>query len=418
MARGIYLRANGEINCYCSTGEQISLAKLPNKEKNWNFIDDYYFKGLFKEIRSAMKIETLPFPTQCFKCNYLDPFCNYDEKLLKKEIEWAHIESAAVCNLKCPFCVHGIPSNERKYSRSGPKYLSFELYRKIINDIKNANMNIKWMYFSGRGEPALHKSIWEMVSYAKKNLNTNFLVNTNGNIKYTDDIVDSGLDKIKIAIDSIDQKIYGRYRINGYVSKILDFTEKIAQKKNQNNNKFPLIIWQKVMFNYNDSDEELIEYQKKAKQCGVDQIRLVFTWTSDFSTRNPEEIPIIFDNVEITNTFERDNLSLDELNKRVDLLDSGPNIPDCTMLLSKILHWFELGIENRDRYDNFANLQIYDKKLINYRQKDPNLSKYTKVMELCLKTLSQLYHDNGIKNVSIRYNKWAEKLVRNFHDIN
>jgi len=28
MSRGIYLRANGEINCYCSTGEQITLAKL------------------------------------------------------------------------------------------------------------------------------------------------------------------------------------------------------------------------------------------------------------------------------------------------------------------------------------------------------------------------------------------------------
>ncbi len=48
MGRGIYLRANGEINCHCSTEEQVALAELPLEGEDWNFMHDFsriYFSG-------------------------------------------------------------------------------------------------------------------------------------------------------------------------------------------------------------------------------------------------------------------------------------------------------------------------------------------------------------------------------------
>ncbi|WP_147819483.1 radical SAM protein [Salidesulfovibrio onnuriiensis] len=215
MTRGIYLRANGEINCYCSTGEQVTLDMLPLDRSNWHFVDDHYLKGRFRQIRTAFSKESLPFPDQCAKCNYLASQESFDASLVEREVEWLHIEPAAVCNLRCPFCVHGIPSGERTWARPKPHLLPRILYTKLLDDLKDRNMNVRWMYFSGRGEPGLHPEIWDMVAEAKSKMDTNFLVNTNGNIPYDDMIVDSGLDKIKIALDSLDPDTYSRYRRGG-----------------------------------------------------------------------------------------------------------------------------------------------------------------------------------------------------------
>ena len=44
-------------------------------------------------------------------------------------------------------------------------------------------------------------------------------------------IADSGLTKIKIAVDATGQEDYARYRKNGHLHKALDFTRKIVQYK-------------------------------------------------------------------------------------------------------------------------------------------------------------------------------------------
>jgi wyosine [tRNA(Phe)-imidazoG37] synthetase (radical SAM superfamily) len=412
MTRGIYLRANGEINCYCSTGEQISLTKLPLDHVKYDFVADYYLKDRFRHIRDSMKENKLPFPTYCLKCNYLDPFEEFYPEEVEREIEWAHLEAAAVCNLRCPFCVHGIPKEVRNYDRSAPHLLPAALYEKVLRDVREAGLSIKWMYFSGRGEPGLHPRLWEMVAKAKDMFHTNFLVNTNGNISYTDQIVDSGLDKIKIALESLDQEIYGRYRINGKVTNIQALTEGIAGRKHKVSSSTPQVIWQKVMFNYNDSDEDLIAYQKAAARCGVDKILLVFTWTDNFSTRKPADVPNLFENIEVLDTLQRDNIPLPELRRSVADLKDRRSLPEIVWLLSRILHWFELGTENRDHYDAFANLPVYEEKLLSLRKNDPHLAEYVSAMRWCLESLADCYYQKGESDEGERYRNWADKVTR------
>ncbi|MCP4219515.1 MAG: hypothetical protein GY765_33075, partial [bacterium] len=94
MTRGIYLRANGEINCYCSTGEQVSLAQLPVDRLDFDFMKDYYFNEKYQYLRDSVKNNRVPFPNQCLKCNYLRPNAEYPGD--KKEIEWFHVEAASI----------------------------------------------------------------------------------------------------------------------------------------------------------------------------------------------------------------------------------------------------------------------------------------------------------------------------------
>jgi MoaA/NifB/PqqE/SkfB family radical SAM enzyme len=410
MTRGIYLRANGEINCYCSTGEQISLAQLPLHDFNFNFIGDYYLNHSLQHIRQSFQDDKLPFPAYCLKCNYLEPFGEFEWAKVSSEIEWAHLEAAAACNLRCPFCVHGIPFNRRKYTRNGPRILPTDLYDKIIRDIAAAGMNIKWMYFSGRGEPGLHPDLWPMVATGKECFDTNFLVNTNGNIAFDDRIVHCGLDKIKIAIDSIDAATYARYRVNGDLQKVIALTEKIANARAKRVGAKPEIIWQKVMFSFNDSDEELVAYQRKALSCGVDTIKFVYTWTKDFSKRRPKDLPRIFPNIEILDTLAKSNLTVAEMDYEIKSLPAKEDVPGIIRFIGRILHWFELGTEDRDHYDSFASLKFSDERLYVLRRSDPLADFYRMALKDSMVKLSEVYLNKGARTESRKYKKFGESI--------
>ncbi|MEW5772125.1 MAG: radical SAM protein [Thermodesulfobacteriota bacterium] len=403
MGRGVYLRANGDINCYCSTGEQVLLAQLPPESQGWDFVSDVYLKGSFQRIREHLKKERLPFPNQCLKCNYLSPAACFDEDLVPSEIEWMHIEPAAICNLSCPYCVHGIPKKNRTYSRSGPNILSETLYNKILEDIKRHGMNIRWMYFSGRGEPGLHSEIWRMVRKAKSLFDTNFLVNTNGNIAYCDDIVTSGLDKIKIALDSLDQEIYARYRIGGSVEKIVNLTKEITACKKRLGSHTPLIIWQKVLQNYNDSKEELIQYQQAALDHGVDRIRFVYTFTRDYGVSRAEDLPRIFPDIDILDCKERDDMSPDILRKRRAEALADDSLAGHIRLASDILHWFQMGMPDRDAYDAFARADLGNPATYSCRRDDTFFAEYMMTLRLILSSIARLYDDRGEEAASAFY---------------
>ncbi len=411
MTRGIYLRANGEINCYCSTGEQITVAQLPLDHLDFNFVDDFYYRGNFQHIRDCMNDHKLPFPVYCLKCNYLNPFGQFEREKVRTEIEWFHIEAMSACNLKCPFCVHGIPAEKRSFIRKGPSKLPVPLYNKVLQDIADAGLRLKWMYFSGRGEPGLHPQVWDMVKTAKTLFDTNFLVNTAGNIPYDDKIVDSGLDKIKIAFESLDQETYSRYRVGGHVEIPLELTRKIADRKTRVRSKTPEIIWQYVLFNFNDSDEELINYQVKALEYGVDRLRVIHTWTKNFSTRKPDDFPRIFPNIEFIDCYERGyGIPLNVLQTELDNALQTNNIRHYISLIARIFHWLEWDTENRDEYDHFATLSLCDDEIFKRRNDGNMVEGYKSILKRCLLELSNAYRQNGFAGESQRYLKFAEEI--------
>ena len=256
MTRGIYLRADGMINCFCSTGELIDLAQVPFDSQDFDFINDIYWNENFRHIRDSFKKDCLPFPDICMKCKYLELYKKYEEEKAEKEIEWFHIEPASICNLKCSFCVHGDKSGHNNSKKRKPTILPRHVFKKIIDDIAKHNYSVKWGYFQGRGEPGLNPELWDMAQDIKRSVNCNFLVGSNGNIPYSDKIVLSGFDSLKIAVDSIIPEIYNRYRINGNIITIMELTKKIVAFKKKKNVKTPKIIWQKVLFDYNDSNEK------------------------------------------------------------------------------------------------------------------------------------------------------------------
>jgi radical SAM protein with 4Fe4S-binding SPASM domain len=127
------------------------------------------------------------------------------------------------CNLACPECSSG--SGLMKRERG---YMTTELFNRVVKELRPYLFNIN-LYF--QGEPMLHPSFFSFVRDSK-NLHT--VVSTNGHFLTcgnADKIVRSGLGKLIISLDGMDQEIYSAYRRNGSVSTVIEGIRNIADAK-------------------------------------------------------------------------------------------------------------------------------------------------------------------------------------------
>lgn len=355
MNRGVYMRANGELACYCGPGEEVVLGRMPVDGRAFDFVPDFYRNAGHARVREAMASGLPPHPGVCLKCIYFEPLLPPRLEALDSEIEWMHLEATSNCNLDCRFC---IPRAERATFRTPPHFLPFGVYATVLDSIARAGMSVRWMYFSGRGEPTLHPRLWEMVALAKKRLGTDFLVNTNGNARYDDAIVDSGLDKIKIAIDGVDQQAYAHYRRGGRLDNLLALTRGIAARRAATGATSPRIIWQYILFAHNDSPRELETIQRMALDLGVDEVLFKSTFSADLSTFPLADIPRVHPGMRTLDLIAMVSPDLDDLDRR---LAGARAEADPVRRLESLLHVaksvfraFILGIERKQLYNAFG----------------------------------------------------------------
>jgi radical SAM protein with 4Fe4S-binding SPASM domain len=135
------------------------------------------------------------------------------------------IELTNHCNLYCPECASG--SGQMKRERG---FMDTELFDKIISQIKPYLYFIN-LYF--QGEPMLHPAF---ASFIRKSGNIRSIISTNGHFltrENSEKIVKSGLNKLIISLDGLDQDTYSAYRVNGSVETVMDGIRNIsAARKN------------------------------------------------------------------------------------------------------------------------------------------------------------------------------------------
>jgi len=116
---------------------------------------------------------------------------------------------------------------------------------------------------------------------------------TNGNYDYHSMIGDEFLDEIYVSCDGADQKSYEKYRRNGLINTVLQF---MVDAKRRDGRK-PQVVWKYILFEFNDSNEQIITAQKRAMDIGVDSIAFIRTHTKYRSTRfdieGAQAIPVV-----------------------------------------------------------------------------------------------------------------------------
>lgn len=116
------------------------------------------------------------------------------------------VESAAVCDLACPFCF-------RQWIATPDKIVDFDLFRRIVDQC--AALGVPSMKLNWRGEPLLHPQLPEMIDLAKRAGILEVIINTNAttlDAKKSRELIDAGLDMMIYSFDGGSKETYERMR--------------------------------------------------------------------------------------------------------------------------------------------------------------------------------------------------------------
>ena len=152
-----------------------------------------------------------------------------------------HLDMNQECNYKCPHCIIGHKKDVEQYYEGD--YLNFEDFKKIVDE--GSEYNCPSISPQGNNEPFLIKNLHKYISYAHKKGFIDIMLNNNGSAmpkKKAQQILDSGLTRIRFSLDAITPETYAKVRV-GSISlervhrNINDFLE----LKEKGNYKLPVV---------------------------------------------------------------------------------------------------------------------------------------------------------------------------------
>jgi radical SAM protein with 4Fe4S-binding SPASM domain len=139
------------------------------------------------------------------------------------------IDPSSACNFKCTYC----PTGHLDLIKDTKRYqgvLKLEIYKKIIDDLKDFKNNIKVLRLYKDGEPFLNKNLAEMISYAKSSKKVDYIDTTTNASLMTKErlkpVLNAGIDKINISIDGMNNETY-----ESFTKTKLEFSEIIENVK-------------------------------------------------------------------------------------------------------------------------------------------------------------------------------------------
>ncbi len=163
------------------------------------------------------------------------------------------IDASTLCQLNCRTCYMRLSN----YGILGAGYLKISDFAKFIDN----NPSIISVEISNNGEPLLNPDIIDIIKYAyDKGI---YLTANNGvNFNTVADNVLEALVKyrfhsIKIAIDGATNDTYSLYRQKGDIHKVFSNIEKLIKYKEKYASKYPILIWQYILMDHNESEIEL-----------------------------------------------------------------------------------------------------------------------------------------------------------------
>jgi wyosine [tRNA(Phe)-imidazoG37] synthetase (radical SAM superfamily) len=316
----IFLRSNGNVVCWCDYGSQKVLQPY---SASIDYAKDVYLGPVFSYIRENLGADRQPFPSFCSKCLVLAPEYEYNDYYRQERlVDTFQVEPSFACQLDCPGCV---PLHARKQrlpkTEHGQMILDAAVLEKILTDLAQGGVRIRKIDFQGHGEPTLHPDVWNLVAMAKR-LHPGSLVTmcTNAHKVFKDDMAAAGLDEILFAIDGMDQASYAPYRVYGEFDLAYKFMQDFSHAAGAQGKK-TRTVWKYVLFDHNDSDEQLLRAQALAHQAGVTELRFVITQLGPSSTRIADESQIPRINLPVSVHVDNYKVKLEQLSEGMRLTE-------------------------------------------------------------------------------------------------
>jgi MoaA/NifB/PqqE/SkfB family radical SAM enzyme len=180
-----------------------------------------------------------------------------------------YLEVTNRCNLLCETCPRTFEDLEP------PADMSWELFTRIVDQVPN----VARVVLHGVGEPMLVRALPRMIRYLKDR-GTYVLFNTNGtllNPKKFQEIIDTGLDELRVSLDAADRVSYAAIRGKDFFQRIVRDVGKFVAYQQQMGVVHPRVsLW---LTGLKETVDQLPAFVRLAASMGVKEVhlqRLVF----------------------------------------------------------------------------------------------------------------------------------------------
>lgn len=124
------------------------------------------------------------------------------------------VDVCNVCNFKCKFCAIQYAERELPFRKMSMEY---DLFRKVMDDLKEFPEPLKMLRLATNGEPLLNKRLPDMIRYAKEGGVSEWVeIVSNASLlspELNRQLISAGLDRIRISIEGIGAEAY--YEMSG-----------------------------------------------------------------------------------------------------------------------------------------------------------------------------------------------------------
>jgi radical SAM protein with 4Fe4S-binding SPASM domain len=168
------------------------------------------------------------------------------------------VELTNHCNLRCPECASGSDLMRRERG-----FMDIDLFRKLIGELRPYLYYIN-LYF--QGESMLHPQFMSFPGIAGEVYS---VVSTNGhflNAGNSQKLIVSGLKKLIVSLDGMDQETYSKYRAGGDISRVISGIKNIADARSKYRSSLKLEI-QFLVNKYNEC--QISDARRFAKEAGA-----------------------------------------------------------------------------------------------------------------------------------------------------
>jgi uncharacterized Fe-S cluster-containing radical SAM superfamily enzyme len=205
------------------------------------------------------------------------------------------IENTNACNLRCPECAINLA---QRPGQNG-SVMTYDTFKNLIDQLKGPLRIIK---FYNYGEPFLHKDCMKMLRYIREaDPQIAVFISTNGtliNNQTAKELVDLGIHWLTFSVDGATEETYLKYRVGGKLQAVLQAMRSIVEYRKTAQAAKPFVAWQYILFEWNDSDNEIRQAKSMAVELGVDSLLWVLTHTRGASRRFVPGAPALADLVD------------------------------------------------------------------------------------------------------------------------
>lgn len=147
------------------------------------------------------------------------------------------MESSSHCNLLCPMCGRTI----HKSSWRPKRHMDLEVFKKCIDE--GASKGLCALNLNNVGEPLMNPSIVDMVRHAKDSGLLDVFFHTNGTLLTKEmslALIDAGLDRIIISVDSPYKERYESIRVGAKFEEVIQNIKDLHAARKELNSNNPL----------------------------------------------------------------------------------------------------------------------------------------------------------------------------------